>query len=81
MTSAAEQQLVGWPLPAAEVDRMESIRSRAAIFFNAGIRTARSAGIGLPILFQIALEVQPFGGSLPPRRRFQAIQASAILQL
>ena len=32
--SAAEQQLVGWPLPASEVARAESIRSRVAMFVN-----------------------------------------------
>ena len=40
--SAAEQQLVGWPLPASDVDLMESIRSRVATFFNAGMSDARS---------------------------------------
>ena len=42
MRSAAEQQLVGWPLPASDVARIESIRSRVAMFFRAGISEARS---------------------------------------
>src|SRR5437667_10973604 len=42
MTSAIEQQLVGWPLPASDVARIESIRSRVATFFNAGMSDARS---------------------------------------
>src|SRR5947209_11179652 len=46
--SAAEQQLVGWPLPASDVDLMESIRSRVATFFNAGINEERSRAIGDP---------------------------------
>ena len=40
--SAAEQQLVGCPLPAAVVERMESMRSRAAIFCKAGTKEALS---------------------------------------
>ena len=43
--SAAEQQLVGCPLPASDVDLIESIRSRVAMFFRAGIRVARSRDI------------------------------------
>src|SRR5439155_8091827 len=46
--SAAEQQLVGWPLPASDVDLRESIRSRVATFFNAGINEERSRAIGDP---------------------------------
>src|SRR5580704_2591367 len=41
-TSAAEQQLVGCPLPASEVDLTESMRRRVATFFNAGISNDRS---------------------------------------
>ena len=33
--SAAEQQLVGWPLPASDVDLIESMRRRVAAFFRA----------------------------------------------
>ena len=40
--SAAEQQLVGWPLPASLVERMESMRSRVEIFCKAGTREALS---------------------------------------
>jgi hypothetical protein len=35
MISAAEQQLVGWPLPAAVVDSIESMRRRVAMLRNA----------------------------------------------
>src|SRR5688572_12621337 len=42
--SAAEQQLVGWPLPASDVERTESIRRRVAAFFRAGMKTVRSIG-------------------------------------
>jgi hypothetical protein len=42
MRSAAEQQLVGWPLPASAVDLTESIRKRVAMFLSAGIRAVRS---------------------------------------
>ena len=45
MTSAIEQQLVGCPLPASEVERIESIRSRVAMFFKAGTSRARSMAI------------------------------------
>jgi len=34
MISAADAQLVGWPLPAAVVARMESIRSRVAFSYS-----------------------------------------------
>jgi hypothetical protein len=34
--SAAEQQVLGWPLPASLVESTESIRSRVATFINAG---------------------------------------------
>src|SRR5262245_54634127 len=40
--SAAEQQLVGWPLPASDVDRTESMRRRVAAVIKAGTRRARS---------------------------------------
>src|SRR6266511_3635784 len=43
--SAIEQQLVGCPLPASEVERSESMRSRVAMFFRAGISAARSRGM------------------------------------
>ena len=36
MMSAVEQQLVGCPLPASDVERTESIRSRVAMFFECG---------------------------------------------
>ena len=38
--SAAEQQLVGWPLAAAVVERMESMRSCVATFLSASMRAA-----------------------------------------
>jgi uncharacterized membrane protein len=38
MSSAAEQHVLGWPLPAAVVARTESIRRRVAIFISAGTR-------------------------------------------
>src|SRR6185436_14588143 len=44
--SAAEQQLVGCPLPASEVDLTESIRNWVAVFFNAGINEDRSRDKG-----------------------------------
>src|SRR5690349_19713481 len=50
--SAAEQQLVGWPLPASDVDRTDSMRRRVAAFFSAGSSEARSRLIGLPIVDQ-----------------------------
>ena len=50
MMSAAEQQLVGWPLPASDVDSTESIRSRVATFFRAGMSDERSSDMGLSIL-------------------------------
>jgi hypothetical protein len=40
--SAAEQQLVGCPLPASEVDVNESIRSCVAMLVSAGIKEDRS---------------------------------------
>ena len=39
--SAAEQQLVGWPLPASDVARIESMRSRVAMFLQRGNRARR----------------------------------------
>ena len=42
--SAAEQQLVGWPLPASDVDIAESIRSRVAMLLRAGMSVDRSTG-------------------------------------
>src|SRR6476620_11664230 len=43
--SAAEAQLVGWPLPASDVERTESIRSRVAMLVSAGTRTERSMSV------------------------------------
>jgi hypothetical protein len=37
MISAADMQLVGWPLPAAVVARTESMRSRVAMLWRAGM--------------------------------------------
>ena len=56
MTSAADMQLVGWPLPASDVDVIESIRSCVATFFRAGISVARSRAIRVSrnCRFQIA---------------------------
>jgi hypothetical protein len=48
MISAAEQQVVGWPLPASLVERTESIRSRVAMFINAGTREDASTGNAEP---------------------------------
>src|SRR5207248_3133783 len=45
MMSAIEQQLVGCPVPASDVARMESILSRVAMFFRAGTSSARSIAI------------------------------------
>jgi hypothetical protein len=39
MISAAEQQVLGCPLPASVVERTESMRRRVAIFINAETRT------------------------------------------
>lgn len=39
--SAAEQQLDGCPLPASDVARTDSIRSRVAMVCNAGINIDR----------------------------------------
>src|SRR5687768_3909624 len=36
--SAAEQHVLGWPLPASLVARTESIRRRVAMFISAGTR-------------------------------------------
>jgi hypothetical protein len=44
MISAAEQHVLGCPLPASVVDRTESIRKRVAMFLNAGTREAVSRG-------------------------------------
>ena len=44
----AEQQLVGWPLPASDVDLTESIRSRVAALRKRGISTTRSRAKGPP---------------------------------
>ena len=41
------QQLVGWPLPASDVERTESIRSRVAMFFRAGISECAINVIGV----------------------------------
>jgi hypothetical protein len=39
MISAAEQHVLGWPLPASAVERTESMRNRVAMFISAGTRT------------------------------------------
>src|SRR5437867_3870140 len=52
--SAAEQQLVGCPVPLSEVDVIESIRSCVAAFFKAGMSDERSIGIWRWGRFQIA---------------------------
>src|SRR5205823_2557918 len=52
MRSAAEQQLVGWPLPASDVDLTESIRRRVATFFSAGMIEARSTAMKTPLRLQ-----------------------------
>ena len=44
MISAAEQHVVGWPLPASLVARIDSRRSRVAMFFNAGKTAGVSTG-------------------------------------
>jgi hypothetical protein len=36
MISAADMHVVGWPLPASDVERIESIRSRVAMLWSAG---------------------------------------------
>jgi hypothetical protein len=43
--------VVGWPLPAAVVDRIESMRSCVAMFWSAGME----------------MDVMAKGGSLSPR--------------
>jgi len=72
--SAAEQQLVGWPLPASDVDLTESMRSRVATFFSAGTSKARSRGIGFSRaqmadvrLLIVSSPVAPSGGPTIPR--------------
>src|SRR5688500_16078243 len=45
MISAAEQHVLGCPLPASVVDRTESMRRRVAMFINAGTREAVSTGM------------------------------------
>jgi len=40
MISAAEQHVLGCPLPASVVDRTESMRRRVAMFISAGTRAA-----------------------------------------
>jgi hypothetical protein len=42
MISAAEQHVLGCPLPASVVERTESMRRRVAIFVSAGTRAAVS---------------------------------------
>src|SRR6516164_9203202 len=42
VTSAIDIQLVGWPLPASDVDRIESMRRRVAMFCSAGRSAVRS---------------------------------------
>src|SRR5258706_14981690 len=44
MISAADAQVVGWPLPASLVERTESMRSRVATFFNAATRDDACTG-------------------------------------
>ena len=39
--SAADMQLVGWPLPASDVERTESMRSWAAILRSASIEAGK----------------------------------------
>ena len=45
-TSAADAQVVGWPLPAAVVARIESIRSWVAMLWSTGTSRARSCDTG-----------------------------------
>src|ERR1700712_5696476 len=47
MMSAIDMQLVGCPLAASDVARTESMRSRVATFFNAGMSDARSMVISV----------------------------------
>jgi len=59
INSAAEQQLVGWPLPAADVDRIESMRNWLAMIRKAGMSDARSVFIaGNTIVVLPALAAQ-----------------------
>src|SRR4030095_1686613 len=44
MISAAEQQVLGCPLPASVVARTDSMRRRVAMFFNAGMREEAVTG-------------------------------------
>jgi hypothetical protein len=48
MISAAEQQVLGCPLPAAVVARTESMRRRVATFFSAGTGDDSCTGTGRP---------------------------------
>ena len=71
MISAADAQLVGWPLPASLVERTESMRSRVATFFSAAMRDDVCTGtkgsseeddynhrmLGLRYLYVLALAV------------------------
>jgi len=43
-TSAAEQHVVGWPLPARLVARTDSMRRRVAMFLRVGIEGDTPAG-------------------------------------
>src|SRR5262249_22783730 len=45
-TSAADAQVVGWPLPAAVVARIESMRSWVAMLWSTGTSRARSCDTG-----------------------------------
>jgi hypothetical protein len=58
ITSAIEQQLVGWPLPASDVDVSESMRSRVAMFVRAGMSVARSRAWPRSLSVHTSLERQ-----------------------
>ena len=67
MMSAAEQQLVGWPLPASEVERSESIRSRVAMFLRAGMSAARSMVMACEFYCGRPIPVQMSASAVRPR--------------
>src|ERR1700730_2078705 len=57
VSSDIDMPLVGWPRPASEVARTESIRCVVAIFFSAGMSEARSMFISVEILSYVAQQI------------------------
>ena len=71
MRSAAEQHWSGWPLPASVVARIESMRSRVAMFFSAGNERGSISYVACEILARTRIEQREavVGGCVAARRR------------